>query len=325
MKAHHLVMAASCLAGLASAAAAQDGCSDTPEGRVCKQSQAIVGGNAVSQARQKELGLVIINGGCSGTLMNRDWVLTARHCVTNPPPNATAGVAIASPLMPIDQVSITASWSGWGPVTPTRYYDLAVNSGPGAVPTVDMILIHLGGSDFGTVNRQTPYIQQRGVTTWRRWVAARLQTSDTVNQYGQGFSSLATGVFGGKPAAKAATGLGTYRTARFAPSGISRDNYTFVMNASNQVGHGGDSGGPTVITVANGSRYIAGVQSTCVATGYITNAPNRSWQWATGVSSCQYVSVEPYVREIGRVVAEKARCKDNALCAMPNIVEYVIE
>lgn len=320
----HAWMVASCVAWAASASA-QSNCVDTPEGRVCSVQQPIVAGAPVGVDLQEQLGLVTVNGGCSGTLMNRDWVLTARHCVTNEPPNATAAVDIASPLMPIDQVRITAAWRGTAAVTPTRYHDLAVNSGAGVTPTVDMILIHLGNADLGTVNRQIPYILQRGVTTVSRWRAARLAETDVVNQYGRGFSTLATGVFGGVPPAVPSGGAGPYQTAQFSPTNITQTGYTLVMNGGSQVGHGGDSGGPTYITASDGRNYIAGVQSTCRATGYVTNAPAQIWMWATGVASCNYVSVEPYVREIGRVVQERPPCKIDARCAMPAILSYVLE
>lgn len=96
------------------------------------------------------------------------------------------------------------------------------------------------------------------------------------------------------------------------------------MNNSGQVGHGGDSGGPTVVTIRGRSAGVAGVQSTCHATGYIPNAPSQAWKWATGISLCTYVSVEPMVQEIGATIQESPECKPRANCALPVIVDYLL-
>ena len=64
------------------AAQAQTVCSDPPEGRICHLQQRIIAGALVSVQTQQDLGLVTVGGGCSGTLVNRFWVLTADHCVT---------------------------------------------------------------------------------------------------------------------------------------------------------------------------------------------------------------------------------------------------
>jgi hypothetical protein len=133
-------------------------------------------------------------------------------------------------------------------------------------------------------------------------LSGQLTTSDTVTQYGRGFSNFATGVFG-TPTAVPAGGAGVYRSARFTPSSITATSYSLVMNAASAVGHGGDSGGPTVVTVNGVGVGIAGVRSTCTPTAYIPGAP-ANWSWATGISACQYVSTEPFLGEIPREIQE---------------------
>src|SRR5689334_12834406 len=79
---------------------AQD-CTDTPEGRICKVPQVIEVGAMITNNFQKDMGLVTVNGGCSGTLLNRSWILTARHCVTS-------NAKIDGPLPAPNTVNITS-------------------------------------------------------------------------------------------------------------------------------------------------------------------------------------------------------------------------
>jgi Trypsin len=313
-------------AGLAAVAgtSAQTECTETRDGRICRVQQPITAGTAVSLELQQQLGLITIatpSGSCSGTMLNPNWVLTARHCIGNSPPTATLAQAIAAPPHPTGSIAITANWMPGASVNPSLIREFAVNAAPGVMPTRDIVLLYLGGTDFGDVNAHIPYITQRQVTSPTRWVGARLAPADRVNQYGRGLSTFATGVVGGSPPATPAGGSGTYRTAVFTASNVTQTGYTLAMNGNNQVGHGGDSGGATFVTASDGSASITGVQSACVATGYLANAPANNWSWATGISSCSYVSVEPFVLEIGRAMGERPACQASAQCAIVPVFE----
>ncbi|WAK02130.1 trypsin-like serine protease [Methylobacter sp. YRD-M1] len=287
-------------------------CTDTPEGPVCRIRQPLRSGTVVDVDTQHRLGLITING-CSGTLLNQHWLLTARHCVTQ---NGMIGGPLVSP----DQVRVTADWAPSRVGIASSIRDFAVNTGPGVTPGSDIVLVHLGAADLGEVNSQLIYVVARETGPGSVVLSGRLTTADRVTQYGRGFDTFATGVFGGMPAAVPSGGLGVYRGGPFTPSAITNTGYTLAMNANSQVGHGGDSGGPTVVTVNGIGVGIAGVQSTCTATGYVPNAPVRNWNWATGISACQYVSTEPFVSEITNTIRETSVCTLGPVCSIPAII-----
>ena len=299
--------------GISGAARAAD-CQNTPEGRVCKVQQPITAGTVIDTNTQRELGLVTVNGGCSATLITQFLVLTARHCVT-------INGGIDGPLPNPSDVKVTASWS---PVTARvhRLEDFKKNTAHN-----DIILVRLGFPNFGRVNAQRIYaVGVRSGSSLK--LSGRLKDTDTVTQYGRGYSTFATGTFG-TPSAMAATGLGTFRSAQFKPSSISDTAYELTMNGSSQVGHGGDSGGPSWVTVGGFNEGIAGVQSTCSRTGNIAGTPanqQRDWQWATGIRACQYVSTEPYLGEISEAKREvppdyTGLCRDHAARQFARVAE----
>ena len=292
-------------------------CQDSPEGRVCRVQQPIVAGVLVDVDTQRRLGLVTVNNSCSGTLLNRFWVLTARHCVTN-------NRRIAGALLLPSQVRVTAAWVPNRIGIASRIHDFAVNSAAGTAPNRDIVLVYLGTADLGEVNSQRIYVVSRDMGNGSVRLSGRLTTSDTVTQYGRGFSTFATGVVGGTPPATQSGGIGDYRSAQFTPSNITDTHYDLAMNSNNQVGQGGDSGGPTVVTVGDFGVGIAGVQSTCSATGYVTNAPAQTWNWATGISFCTYVSTEPFVSEIAQTIRETPQCSLGAPCGLPAIIDYIL-
>ncbi len=266
-------------------------------------SAAVVGqvaaGAGVNVQTQQSLGLVAV-GDCSGTLLNQYWVLTARHCVT-------VDAMVGSAFHPPNQLRVTAAWSANTGVV-SRIHDFRINSAAGSARNRDIVLLYLGSTNLGPAASQKLFVVTRDGK-----ISGRLKETDTVTQYGRGFSTFA------KDLATPSGGKGRYRSAVFTPSAISEAYYNLNMT-DGQSGHGGDSGGPSVVTVygqPNGG--IAGVQSTCEATGHLSGAPAKTWDWATGISFCTYVSTEPFLSEISAAIKE-APLKPPFITASPVMI-----
>lgn len=280
-------------------------CFDTPEGRVCKQRQAIAGGTALTADQEHDLGLVTVNGGCSGTLLNQFWVLTARHCIT------TDGRAFGPMAMPAN-VGITARWAPGVTVPAQEFVTLSHGSNTIApVPTHDIVLVLLSHGRLPTRRSNVPYVQVPSLyNPPGMWIPLRVQNRNLITQYGRGLQSLASGqIATGEPAPVLGMASPGYNMANFAPTNITVDGYDFVFASGGAVGHGGDSGGPGFISVSP-YIYITGVQSTCSA-DFIPGAPIAAgktipdWAYASRIISCHYVSVEPFARQIGQAMRNK--------------------
>lgn len=254
---------------------AQVDCRDTLEGRICSVQQPLVGGALVATEMQRALGLVTITRGCSGTLLNRYWVLTADHCIT------TDGKP-GGPSLDPGSLVIGAAWTG-RTASPSKLVRFAPTHG------LDVALVFLGNGDLGPAPVQLLFVGE-------------VDVDQTITAYGRGISMLATGT--GPSDAVASFQDGLYRSARFQVSAASATAISFDVNTAGQIIAGGDSGGPDIVTAPNGIGIgLVGVHSTCWAT-YVPGMPTNGWAWANAISRCTSAAIADIRFEILQTIQE---------------------
>ena len=260
------VATALCALVLAAAPSAVRAQTDGPIGQV---RQPLVGGTLVEAARQRELGLVTVSVGCSGTLINRYWVLTADHCLSD-----QAGE------IPVHRVEIRAAWTT-RVGRPLRYVRFGARG-------LDVALIQIS-EEMDYTGLQLIYNQPYDPAA-----------GNYLTKYGRGIHGFATGA---GASAIPAPSDGAYRMIT-AEASVSNNNVITIPASGGAVGHGGDSGGPDFVTAPNGAHLgIASVQSSCV--GVFAPGHLPEWRWATNITSCNSAPLITLRAEILEIIRDR--------------------
>ena len=256
-----------------------------------KVQQGLVSGEEVSEKTQEAYGLLSLSGTCSASLLRNDWAISAAHCVdakdadgnTIPDRNRPG----QNVLNPISGIKVKAAWGGVQTKKATRVETFW---------PYDVALIQLD-SPFQVDGKTTGYERE---VFWDQFPYFGSPGNALLKVFGRGINKFATGK--GDNAVPASSD-GKYRVGIARVSREERDGSLFWYPSEGKLMiAGGDSGGPSFVTVGPSPRAVLIGVHALARTETVPSKPKDGWDWVTRTPEAADAPIKPVWKKIEQIM-----------------------